>query len=147
MDDYTKVRESRPCNKPYRLCELEVGRPDMYNNRVEEIIYLRRNYAIYRSTKAMNVQFSDVENEEDRQRRRLTEIVPEVCELRYLTHNMRTSWRFPFKRRYRSSLYEHNMAEAIILVIDNEKNKAAALGKKSRKRLGTWQYSVYQTIK
>jgi len=82
--------------------------------------HYRRNYAIYRSEKGIYVQFSDDENEEADQRRRFTEICPELCELRYFTSQMHSNWTLPFYgRRDEPSLYNHNIAQAIWLVMED----------------------------
>jgi hypothetical protein len=69
------------------------------------------------------VQFSDSPEVEADQRSRFTAISPELCELRYLTDEMRSEWNFgfwPAVGSHPSSLYEHNMAQALMLVMENK---------------------------
>ena len=114
-----------PCTKPYLLCELEVGKTDKLGNKVAEILWLARNYAIYLSKRGVYVHFSDCPQEEDDQRRRLTQISPQLCELRYLTAQM--GWWWPFSVwRSPYSIYHHNMAQAVMLVME-DKNRTADL--------------------
>jgi hypothetical protein len=114
---------SGPCAKPFRLCNLREGKKDKLGHEVEEILWIGRNYAIYRSQKGVYVQFSDSPQEEIVQRSRFTEISPELCELRYLTYEMRSARSFgigPRNRHYASSLYDHNMAQALMLVMEEK---------------------------
>jgi hypothetical protein len=101
---------SEPCTNPFRLRELKEGEKDKLGHEVEEILWLARNYAIYRSRLGVYIQFSDLPQEEDFQRKKFTEVSPELCELRYLTHEMRSTFALGFGRRASqqpSTLYEH----------------------------------------
>ena len=109
----------RSCTKPFLLCELAVGKKDKLGNKVAEILWLARNYAVYRSHRGVHVHFSDCTQEEDDQRRQFTQISPELCELRYLTSQMGLGWTFGL-RRPPSSIYLHNMAQAVMLVMENK---------------------------
>ena len=59
---------TKPRTKPFFLCELAVGKKDKLGNKVEEILWLARNYAVYRSHRGVHVHFSDCAREEDDQR-------------------------------------------------------------------------------
>jgi len=128
MDDHTAIRPderatdvSGPCAKPFLLCDLREGKKDKLGHEVEEILWIGRNYAIYCSQKGVYVQFSDCLQEAAVQRSRFTEISPELCELRYLTYEMRSRWNFGFRPRtgrHPSSLYDHNMAQALMLAME-----------------------------
>jgi hypothetical protein len=124
MDDYTAKMSaaaadaSGPCTKPFLLCELMEGKDDKLGHIVEEILWIGQNYAIYRSQKGVYVQFSNVLQEAAEQRCRFTEISPELCELRYLTNEMRSGWNPT--RRHPSYLYDHNIAQAVMLVMENK---------------------------
>jgi hypothetical protein len=130
MDDQTTTEfvdsattESGPCTKPFLLRELVRGHKDKLGNEVIDILWIGRNYAIYRSEKGVYVQFSDCPREEAVQRGRFSDICPELCELRYLTYQMRSGWNFRFKPRsswYPSSLYDHNIAQAVMLVMEQK---------------------------
>jgi len=76
--------ESR-CTKPFLLCELQEGKSDKLGHIVEDILWMGRNYAIYRTERGVYLHFSDVPAEEADQRSRFTDICPELCELRYFT--------------------------------------------------------------
>ncbi|KRR09921.1 hypothetical protein CQ12_05760 [Bradyrhizobium jicamae] len=117
--------ELKPDTKPFLLCELAVGAKDKLGNVIAEILWLARDYAVYRSHRGVHVHFSDCPAEEDDQRRRFTQISPELCELRYLTAQMSSGWTFGL-RRPPASIYHHNMAQAVMLVM--EKKNQADLG-------------------
>ena len=87
------------CDKPFFLRDLKRGEPDKLGNRVEEICWLGSQYAIYRSERGVYLHFSDCKEEEEKQRCKFTEICPELCELRYLTSQMRSRFSFSLKTR------------------------------------------------
>jgi hypothetical protein len=121
MDDRTaspSADESPFCTKPFLLCELRAGVKDRLGNQIEDILWLGTSYAIYRSQKGIDIQFSDNRKEEDVQRRKFTEICPELCELRYFTPQISSG--------SNGSLYDHNIAQAMMLVMEDR----AELGKK-----------------
>jgi hypothetical protein len=130
MDDHSATGSnervtdgSGPCTKPFLLCDLREGKKDKLGHEVEELLWIGRSYAIYRSQKGVYLQFSDCPQEEEFQRSRFTEISPELCELRYLTYEMRSRWNFGFgprTGRHPSSLYDHNMAQALMLVMEDK---------------------------
>jgi hypothetical protein len=109
-----------PCTKPFSLHDLERGHKDKLGNKVEDILWIGTYYAIYRSEKGVYVQFSDCPKREADQRQRFADLCPELCELRYLTRQMRPSWIFRSIRRDPSSLYEHNIAQAMMLVMEGK---------------------------
>src|SRR5262245_11587528 len=121
MDAHTEEIDS--CTKPFLLCQLEAGKKDKLGHEVEEILWVGRNYAIYRSDKGVYVHFSDCPDEEVDQRKKFTDIAPELCELRYLTHEMRSGLKIRLgsrTERHTSSLYDHNMAQAVMLVLEGQ---------------------------
>jgi hypothetical protein len=102
----------------FDLCDLEKDKPDNLGNTVREILWRQTNYAIYRSDKGVYVHFSDSKEEEKDQRKRFTEICPELCELRYLTAQMKGSnWRPSFFGSRKHTLYDNNMAQALMLMM------------------------------
>ena len=128
MDDYTArpfVNISDACGKPFSIDELIETKRDRLHYKVEEIFWRGLDYAVYRSEKGISVQFSDRPVEAEAQRSRLTEISPELCELRHLTSEMRSRSLFGYPlraSRESASLYEQNMAQAVSLVLE-EKGK------------------------
>jgi hypothetical protein len=130
MDDHTSTglaggQEAArdPCTTPFLLCELVEGGKDRLGHEVEEILWMGRNYTIYRSEKGVDVQFADTPSEEATQRCRFTGISPELCELRYLTNEMRAGWFSAIASRtghLPSELYDHNMAQAVMLVMEDK---------------------------
>jgi hypothetical protein len=148
MDDHTTMGSaegatdgSGPCTKPFPLSALKEGKKDKLGHEVEEILWIGRNYAIYRSRKGVYVQFSDCAQEEKVQRCRFTAISPELCELRYLTYEMRSyemrpRWNFVFgppTHRHPWSLYDHNMAQALMLVMENKVEDGQQLAQQALK--------------
>jgi hypothetical protein len=127
MDDYTAgfANLSDACGEPFSIDELIETKRDRLHYKVEEMFWLGLNYAIYRSEKGVSVQFSDCAVEAKAQRSRFTEISPELCELRHLTSEMRSKSLFGYPlraSRKSASLYEHDMAQAVMLVME-EKSK------------------------
>ncbi|HTO66098.1 MAG TPA: hypothetical protein VMM15_33160 [Bradyrhizobium sp.] len=134
------------CTTKFRLCQLKERQTDRYGHIVEEIFWIAPTYAVYRSEKGVCIQFSDDTQEEDHQRDRITEISPELCELRYLTYEMRSRWHFGFSLKWLfrwrskfdpSSLYEHNMAQAIMLVMQNKIAQGQVLARHALKMAET----------
>jgi hypothetical protein len=125
MDDRITIASSEsilagggPCTKQFRLHQLQPKSHDKLGHLVEDILWVGRSYVVYRSEKGVYVQFSDDPEEEATQRRRFTEVCPELCELRYFTPQIRSTWNFPFGSQDRSSLFDHNIAQAIMLVME-----------------------------
>jgi hypothetical protein len=143
MDDHTAIGLAErvtdgngPCTKTFRLCDLREGQKDKLDHKVEEILWIGRNYAIYRSQKGVYAQFSDSPPEEADQRSRFTEISPELCELRYLTFEMRSRWNFGFAPRtgcHPSFLYDHNMAQALMLVMEEKVTEGKQIAQQALK--------------
>jgi hypothetical protein len=126
MDDRTAIPLSEPtagdshsCTEPFLLCQLQKGKTDKLGHRVEDILWVGRDYAIYRSEKGVYVQFSDDPKEEAIQRSRFTEICPELCELRYFTSQIHSRWFGLRAPGDTPSLYDHNIAQAIMLVMQD----------------------------
>jgi len=124
--------EVGPCGKTFRLCDLMEGRNDKLGHKVEDILWIGQDYAIYCSEKGMYVQFSDSPEEEAAQRCRFTEISPEICELRYLTPQMHLGGRFGFGRDH-PSLYDHNIAQAMMLVMERKVEDGKQLAQQTLK--------------
>jgi hypothetical protein len=126
MDDNTSIPLSvaklPPCADKFDLSELREGGSDKLGHIVEEILWVGKNYAIYRTNVGVYVHFSDDENEADEQRQRFIKVCPEICELRYLTPQIRSTghWIFGRKNREDASLFDHNIAQAIMLVMEKD---------------------------
>jgi len=116
-----RTAEGKPCTRSSGVRGLEKNKQDKLGNTVREILWRQKNYAIYSSDKGVYVHFSDCEQEEKDQRKRFTDICPELCELRYLTAQMRgwNWWRW-FSSHRRDTLYDHNMAQALMLMMEGE---------------------------
>jgi hypothetical protein len=121
-----------PCGTPFLLCQLMEGQKDKLGHEVIEILWIGQNYAIYCSEKGMYVQFADTEKEAAEQRSRFTEISPEICELRYLTPQMQSAGKFRLGRP-RESLYDHNIAQAMMLVMENKLDDGKQLAQQTLK--------------
>jgi hypothetical protein len=115
-----------PCATPFLLGQLKEGQKDKLGHTVKEILWVGQGYAVYRSEAGVYVQFSDSSDVAAEQRQKFTGISPELCELRYLTSEMRSSW-IPdsFSRVFRkdrsihySNLFDRNIAQAVMLVME-----------------------------
>ena len=143
MDDRTASAFAEPTTSDGRhrgesflLCELQPGAIDKLGNLIKEILWVGRNYTVYRSSKGVYVHFSDDPKEEAVQRNRFTEICPELCELRYLTSQMSSDWSFDLKSwtiRPASSLYHHNMAQAVMLVMEEKIDQGKKIAQQALK--------------
>jgi hypothetical protein len=123
MDDQTSTLPSATkvgsCADPLMLCDLREGGPDKLGHIIEEMLWVGSNYAIYKTKKGVYVQFSDDEEQAEEQRRTFIKICPELCELRYLTPQIQSAgprW----KNCDGSSLYDHNIAQAIMLAMERD---------------------------
>jgi hypothetical protein len=126
----TVTDEGDPCTKRFSLRDVKRGQRDKLGNGVEDILWIGRDYAIYRSEKGVYVQFADCTRREEEQRNKFTEICPELCELRYLIcqmssrwelFQMSSRWKFSFvPRTSRPTLYDHTIAQAIMLVMEGK---------------------------
>ena len=114
--DHSTDRDS--CTNPLYLRDLKRGSPDKLGNTVQEIMWAGAHYAVYCSDKGIYVHFSDCPEIEKEQRAHFSQICPELCELRYLTAQMH-GWR-PWSRPPQHSLYEHNMAQALMLMMESQ---------------------------
>jgi hypothetical protein len=146
MDDRTAIASPEPrpgdshsCTKRFLVSELQMGKEDKLGHLVEDILWVGIDYAIYRTEKGVYVQFSDDPKEEAIQRGRFTEICPELCELRYFTPQIDSGWnyRFGFRdsrdRRDRSSLFDHNIAQAIMLIMEERVETAKQIAQQALK--------------
>lgn len=125
----SSIESPRPSRK-VRLGDLEVGRTDSIGARVRDILFRGSTYAIYRSDRGVYVHFSDDEATERGQRQAYTRLCGQICELRYLTSQMGRGVLdgVPLLGRLarrRCSLYDHNMAQALMLLMEGEEQRAA----------------------
>lgn len=112
------------------LRDLSVGKPDSIGATVRDILFRGSTYAIYRSDRGVYVHFSDDEDVEQAQRQAYTLLAGQICELRYLSCEMSASVlnRIPLLSRFvrrRDSLYEHNMAQALMLLMESSAQRTA----------------------
>jgi hypothetical protein len=120
-----RTAEGTPCTPSFDLRNLKKDKQDNLGNTIREILWRQKNYAIYRSDKGVYVHFSDCPKEQSDQRNRFTEICPELCELRYLTAQMRGwNWWPWLSRRRRHTLYDNNMAQALMLMMEDKVDPA-----------------------
>ena len=138
MDDRTSIPAPDPrprsCAAPFMLCELKEGQPDKLGHSVQQILWFAKNYAIYRTEQGVHVQFSDNDEEASEQRCGFTKICPELCELRYLTAQIPATKPLIFRGRKGydgSSLYDHNVAQAIMLVMEGDAKTGREIAQKA----------------
>jgi hypothetical protein len=97
------------------LSSIEKGNEDKFGNEILELCWIGRNYKIYRSEKGIFVHFSDSIEEASQQRKKFTEISPELCELRYLTSQMHPPW-----NSRREIIFDYNICQAIMLTMEDK---------------------------
>jgi hypothetical protein len=105
--------------EPVSLRKLAVGEKDDMGHQIEDVLWKGSDYAIYRTGKGVQVQFSDNKDVAHRQRQRYASLCPELCELRYLANQIHTS-DFWSKKHCRPTLYDHNIAQAIMLAMEEK---------------------------
>jgi hypothetical protein len=125
------------CSEDVPLSEIRPGKPDKLGNNVVEIFWCGEDYIVYRSSKGVFVHFSDDPKVAKIQRRAFTEICPELCELRYLTEQMEGSARIfglpVFGSPERDSIFDHNIAQAIMLLMEHKKQDAKDIAESALK--------------
>jgi hypothetical protein len=130
-DGFTKPDTTcATARQPFRLDQLQIGKIDSLGRIVREVLFRGAAYAIYRSDRGVYVHFSDHEEQEREQRRVYSTICPELCELRYLTSQMRGGLfnNVPLLGpvfHKRDSLYDHNIAQALMLLMESAAQKSA----------------------
>lgn len=123
-------RGDAPCQGPFPLEKLCLGKKDKLGYPVREILLRFSDYAIYRNERGIYVHFSDCPKTEAHQRCRFSTISPELCELRYLTSQMHGSRRFrKTDGKEGESLFDHNLAQAIMLAMEGRTECAKAIVK------------------
>ena len=135
----------RTCHGTFSLAEIRLTKEDKLGNIVQEILWCGSEYIIYRTCKGVFVHFSDRPKTERIQRQAFNQICPELCELRYLTHEMRRKWRLrnlwrrllgrPVETASDAgvSLFEHNMAQAIMLLMEQDVEPAKGIAQEALK--------------
>lgn len=112
-------------NNGLDLRQLKVGCPDAIGAKVFSIEFRTDNYAIYRSERGVYVQFSDCAAIRQAQVFEYTKLSKQLCELRYLTNQMRPHallrW-FGFRR---DLIYDYNMGQALMLLMEAEAERRA----------------------
>ena len=129
-----------PCRSDFSLDQVRLGEKDKLGNKVLEILWVGEDYKVYRTDRGVYVNFSDCAHRERQQREAFTEICPELCELRFLTHEMHGEpgsglmfWRLsrsgsePPDRG--ASLFEHNIAQALMLLMQDRPEQAKAIAR------------------
>ena len=108
------------------LCELEAKKPDSIGAIVESIGFRGDDYAIYRSDRGVYVHFSDNKATYRDQVAEYVKLSAQLCELRYLTNQMRST-RIPkfLRRAPRGNLYDHNMGQALMLLMETAAQRRA----------------------
>jgi hypothetical protein len=109
------------------LAHLAAGKPDSIGAMVKDVLFRGRDYAIYRSDRGVYVHFSDDKETEHKQRAAYVTLSVAICELRYLTSQMRPSALRSMIGRSsdQDSLYDHNMAQALMLLMESVAQRTA----------------------
>jgi hypothetical protein len=109
------------------ICDLQIGCKDSIGEKVLAILFRGHDYAIYRSNRGVYVHFSDDLKAEQDQRSAYAKLSIQLCELRYLTSQMQSGVLGPLVGRLvrRDSLYQHNMAQALMLLMESVTRRAS----------------------
>jgi hypothetical protein len=102
------------------LCKLKGGGKDAIGATVISIEFRADNYAIYRSERGIYVHFSDDKNIRQSQVFEYTKLSKQLCELRYLTNQMRPNLLLRWLGFKRDLIYDHNMGQALMLLMETD---------------------------
>ncbi|MGJ0426858.1 hypothetical protein [Methylocystis sp.] len=108
------------CHVDFHIEEIQPGKKDKLGNDIMQVLWYGSNYIVYKSGYGVCVHFSNDKDIEKAQRDALTIISPELCELRYLTSQMRGDG---------LSLYDFNIAQSIMLLLENKTDDAVRIAK------------------
>ena len=137
LDQYPGLRQPI-CHEDFPLSKVQPGRQDKLGNTIWDVLWLSPDYAIYRTDEGIFVHFSDCPDKAAEQRLAFTTICPELCELRYLAGDMPGTHVSPArfvkrhlirrrKARRGSSLFDHNIAQSIMLLMEGKPDDAKAI--------------------
>jgi hypothetical protein len=113
-----------PAPSSLKLRDLEEGKRDAIGAIVQRILFRGDDYSIYRSDRGVYVHFADDSDTEHAQRSAYVKLCVQICELRYLTSQMRAAPLVGWFRR-RDTLYDHNMGQALMLLMESVAQRAA----------------------
>jgi hypothetical protein len=123
----TTDRSATPEQTDFRLCELKEGSPDAIGAIVRSIAFRGKDYAIYRSARGVYVQFSDDTATRQSQMAAYVKLSVQICELRYLTSQMRPGIIAQICRHSKQdTLYDHNMGQALMLLMESAAQRASS---------------------
>ncbi|WP_158933141.1 hypothetical protein [Acidisphaera sp. S103] len=102
------------------LGDLKENGKDAIGATVQEIEFRGEDYAIYRSSRGVYVHFSDDLETRRNQLAEYVKLAVQLCELRYLTNQMRRQLVSKFLPRHSrgATLYDHNMCQALMLLME-----------------------------
>ena len=137
--DLGTARRFTTCLRVHRVSSLSrllVGKKDKLGHIVLDILWCGPDYAVYRSERGVYVHFSDCPKRALEQRKAFTKIAPELCELRVFTSRMGSYQLSPTRGRVwswfrisESELYDHNIAQALMLTMEGQFLDAKAITK------------------
>ena len=123
----TTDRSTTPEQTEFRLCELKEGSRDSIGAIVRSIAFRGKDYAIYRSERGVYVQFSDDPIKRQSQMTAYVKLSVQICELRYLTSQMRPGIIGRVCRHSKQdTLYDHNMGQALMLLMESADQRASS---------------------
>jgi len=115
------------CISSLTLEKIRVGQRDELDHRILDILWCGSDYTIYLSERGVSVHFANCPKRAQRQRLAFTHIAPELCELRALTdrfprskHSVKRWSSWLGSRSEDRDLFNHNIAQAIMLTMENE---------------------------
>jgi len=123
----TTDRLTTPEQPDFRLCELKEGNPDAIGAIVRSVAFRGKDYAIYRSERGVYVQFSDDPATRQSQMAAYVKLSVQICELRYLTSQMRPGIIGRVCRHSKqATIYDHNMGQALMLLMESAAQRASS---------------------
>jgi len=93
---------------------------------IRQIYLSGEDYTIYRTRQGVNIHFADCRWRERQQRKAYSKISEKLCRLRFLTSQM-AHWWFSGWFGRTGNFYDHQIAEAINLIVLNDDDRASEI--------------------
>jgi hypothetical protein len=102
---------------------IRLGSKDKMGQTIIQIYQCGEDYIIYRTHQGVKINFADCRAREREQRAHYAEISQKLCRLRFLISQM-ARWVFSFGRLKKGGFYDHQIAEAIYLALQDKADDA-----------------------
>jgi hypothetical protein len=112
-----KVPETNTADESFCVGNVKIGASDLTGKRIEEI-YVKVNYAVYRTTDRVAIQYADCESEATEQRQHMSSLNLVRAQISGLISDWTKSKHKSFKEK--SAVYEGRVASTLILCLEGD---------------------------